>query len=226
MLNGKKILAVIPARGGSRRVPYKNLCLFRIGDDTKTLLEWAIETAKKSKYLDDLYVSTEDERIALAAEKAKASVIRRPHYLASDKSPTEAVLVHALYMNPGYDFAVILQPTSPLRTTEDIDRCIEVAVNLHGVNQHTGCVSYNLHDKRNGAVYVCNVEHFLEFLSFDAAHHYEMPNERSLDIDYSWDFKGHAESAMALVPVLGADDKILEEPSAEKLKELKKWGFK
>jgi len=172
---------VIPARGGSKRVPMKNVTLFRL----KPLVQWAIEHAEASKYIDKTIVSTEDENIARIAG---AYAFHRPAYLAEDRVPTEAVMVHALYAMPGYDYAVLLQPTSPLRLPEDIDRCIEIAVGQHNAKHLTGCVSYNEWGKRNGAVFVCNVEHFLQFLSFDAAHHYEMPNDRSLDINYAWDF--------------------------------------
>ena len=182
MLNNKRILGLIPARGGSRRVPFKNITLFR----GQPLIGWAMEHAEGSKYLDAWVVSTEDTAISI---HAKDHLLKRPAFLAEDKVPTEAVLVHALYTLPGYDYAVVLQPTSPLRTVEDIDRCIEIAVEKHGYGGATGCVSYNPMGKRNGAVYVAHVEHFLQMLSFDAAHHYEMPMERSLDIDYVWDFK-------------------------------------
>ena len=182
MLGDKRIFALIPARGGSKRVPFKNIMLFR----GKPLIRWAMEHAAGSKHIDHWVVSTEDADIAL---HAKDHLLRRPAFLAEDKVPTEAVLVHALYSLPGYDFAVLLQPTSPLRTVEDIDKCIEIAVEQHGAQNLTGCVSYSEYGKRNGAVFVCNVEHFLQFLSFDAAHHYTMPNERSLDINDPWDFK-------------------------------------
>ena len=182
MLDGNRILGLIPARGGSKRVPFKNVTMFR-GD---TLLGWAMKQGAASRYIDLLLVSTEDENISqLAGDKALA----RPEFLAGDKVPTEAVLVHALYAVKGFDFVVLLQPTSPLRTTEDIDNCIEIAVRQHGIAGLTGCVSYNEWGKRNGAVFVAHAEHFLQHLSFDAAHHYEMPNERSLDINYEWDFK-------------------------------------
>ena len=180
MLDGKSILCVIPARGGSRRLPFKNITLFR----GKGLIQWAIEHAEGSKYLDRIVVSTEDQAIALHAGEY---FLERPVFLAEDRVPTEAVLVHVLHQVPEYDFAVLLQPTSPLRTVEDIDRSIEIAVTQHGVSGLTGCVSYNEHGQRNGAVFVCNVQHFLQHLSFDAAHHYMMPNARSLDINYSWD---------------------------------------
>ena len=163
-------------------MPFKNITMFK----EKPLIQWAINHARGSKYLDHWVVSTEDDAIAA---HANGKVLSRPAFLAEDKVPTEAVIVHALYAIPGYDFAVVLQPTSPLRSVEDIDRCIEIAVTKDGVNGQTGCVSYNEFGKRNGSVYVCNVQHFLQFLSFDAAHHYEMPNERSLDIDYAWDFR-------------------------------------
>ena len=150
------------------------------------MILWTLEHAAASKYLDAYLVSTEDDAIAA---HANGKVLPRPAFLAEDKVPTEAVLVHALYALPGYDYAVLLQPTSPLRSVEDIDRCIEIAVQQDGASGLTGCVSYNEYGKRNGAVYVCNVQHFMQFLSFDAAHHYEMPNERSLDIDHSWQFQ-------------------------------------
>ena len=152
----------------------------------KALIQWALEHAAASKYLDHYVVSTEDAAIS---KHAGERILWRPEFLAEDKVPTEAVLVHALYALPGYDYAVLLQPTSPLRSVEDVDRCIEIAVQQDGASGLTGCVSYNEYGKRNGAVYVCNVKHFMQFLSFDAAHHYIMPNERSLDIDYVWDMK-------------------------------------
>ncbi len=182
MFEGRRILGLIPARGGSKRVPFKNLTMFR----GKALIMWTIEQATASKYIDRFVVSTEDDAIALHAGE---NLLRRPAFLAEDRVPTEAVVVHALYTIPGFDFCVVLQPTSPLRLVEDIDKCIEIAVKNHNREHITGCVSYNEYGKRNGAVFVCHVEHFLQHLSFDAAHHYQMPNERSLDIDYSWDFK-------------------------------------
>ena len=182
MLDGKRILGIIPARGGSKRVPFKNITMFR----GKPLIQWSMEHAKACEYLDSYIVSTEDAAIS---KHAGDHILWRPDWLAEDRVPTEAVVVHTLYALPGFDYAVVLQPTSPLRTVDDINRCIEIAISQDGVSGITGCVSYNEYGKRNGAVYVCNTRHFLQMLSFDAAHHYIMPNERSLDIDYEWDFK-------------------------------------
>ena len=184
MLNGKKILAVVPARGDSKRVPLKNLTLFKIGDEIDSLLGWAIRHAKECKYVDKVVITSDMQEIGV--EDRKAEWRERPTFLCGDKTPMEAVLTHILYCYGGYDYAVLLQPTSPLRIQKDIETCIEIAVNMDRRNDLTGCVSYNPYGKRNGAVYVVNIKHFLEFLSFDAAHHYEMPMERSLDIDYPW----------------------------------------
>ena len=151
-------------------------------------MEWAIDHALGSKYIDHWVVSTDDKHIAeVAISHGYPYFLERPAYLAEDNAPTEGVMAHALYTLRGYDYAVLLQPTSPLRESQDIDACIEIAVNKHGIDGYTGCVSYHDH-RRNGAVYVCHIEHFLKMLSFDASHHYQMPEERSLDIDHPWQF--------------------------------------
>jgi N-acylneuraminate cytidylyltransferase len=192
MLDEKKILAIIPARAGSKRVPLKNLTLYKVGNETDTLLGWAVKHAKASKYIDHTVISSDLPAQCHEGTYSEPEWLPRPAFLCGDRTPTEAVLTNVLYLCGGYDYAVLLQPTSPLRTAQDIDRCIEIAVKQNGVNGLTGCVSYNPSGKRNGAVYVVNVNHFLEFLSLDAAHHYEMPAERSLDIDYIWDFQAEA----------------------------------
>lgn len=182
MIAGKRVLGVIPARGGSKRVQFKNLTLYK----GKALIQWAMEHAAACKYLDHWVVSTECDAIAIHAGD---HLLRRPDFLATDRASTESVLAHALYALPDYDLAVIIQPTSPNRLALDIERCIEIAEAQDGKSLLHGCVSYNEFGKRNGAVYVANVRHFLSTLSLDAAHHYVMPNERSLDIDNLWDFQ-------------------------------------
>ena len=127
MYKGKKILAVIPARGGSKGVPRKNIK--DLGG--KPLIAWTIECAKKSKYLDRVIVSTEDNEIASVAQKWGAEVpFMRPKELAQDDTPGVMPVVHAVKMlaQEGYNYIVLLQVTSPFRMPKDIDSAIEKCV--------------------------------------------------------------------------------------------------
>lgn len=187
MIDNKSVLAIIPAREGSKRVPMKNLTLFR----GRPLIQWAIDHATESKYIDSILISSDSDAI-LEYGKQKSpkglSWHRRPEYLASDHASSEAVIVDVLSIcEPLPELFVLLQPTSPLRTAQDIDTCIERA------HAHSGaCISYNEYGKRNGAVYVCRSSSFLSTLRLDnhpwGADLYTMPNSRSLDIDYLQDF--------------------------------------
>lgn len=121
-----RIVGIIPARGGSRRIPLKNLALLR----GRPLIAYTIEAAKGSRTLDRLIVSTDHDGIAAAAVKFGAEVpFRRPAELAEDV-PMERVIQHAVRHIEEIDrapvsVAVTLQPTSPFRTPEDIDACVE-----------------------------------------------------------------------------------------------------
>ncbi|MBF0283185.1 MAG: acylneuraminate cytidylyltransferase family protein [Magnetococcales bacterium] len=118
-----KYLAVIPARGGSKGIPRKNLKPFC----GKPLLAWTIETALATPGLDQVIVSTEDAEIAEVARQYGADVpfLRPAKWAEDDVSATEALL-HALRMVQGcVQLAVLLQPTSPLRLPEDILACLE-----------------------------------------------------------------------------------------------------
>lgn len=162
MIDGKSVLAVIPARTGSKRCPHKNFRLFR----GRPLYEWSIDQAAASKYIDKVKVSFD---------------IDRPRELCTDTATNEDVLRHHLKEYP-HDIVVLLQPTSPLRTPADIDACIEHA--LLGP-----CVSYRENGSKNGAVYVATAEWIATHDFSDPNHfHYMMPNERSLDIDYEHQF--------------------------------------
>lgn len=114
------ILGVIPARGGSKGIPRKNIHPVA----GKPLLAWTVEAARSAKLLDRFVVSTEDEEIARAAKEHGADLLRRPAELSSDAASTLAVLQHALSQIPA-DTIVVLQPTSPVRDPGLIDRCIE-----------------------------------------------------------------------------------------------------
>ena len=170
MINGKTVLGVIPARGGSKRFPGKNVAPFR----GKPLVAWAMDTGLKSKYIDTLVCSSDDRGLAEIALCHICIFLDRPPELATDTATSEDVLRHALTFYPA-DIVVLLQPTSPLRTTGDIDTCIEMF--------HVKPVVSYCENKRNGAVYVCSSQH----IDFTDNIQYQMPPERSLDIDYPED---------------------------------------
>src|SRR3989344_9173826 len=130
MYNNKKILAVITARGGSKGIPRKNIK--DLGG--KPLIAWTIAAAKQSKYLDDCVLSTDDMEIAEVAKKYGCRVpFMRPAELATDQAKSIPVVQHTLNWlkeNEGqdFDFVMILQPTSPFRTSDDIDEAIKKAI--------------------------------------------------------------------------------------------------
>lgn len=122
-----KYLVVIPARGGSKGIPRKNI--FPLAG--KPLLEYAIECICDVQFDGDVVVSTDDELIAdVASRYNKVTVIRRPKEISGDTASTEAALIHALGImeeNTGqtYDAVITLQPTSPLRTSETIQKFLK-----------------------------------------------------------------------------------------------------
>lgn len=182
MINGQSVLAVIPARGGSKRAPQKNMKPYK----GKWLLGWTVEAARGSKYIDDLVLSSEDERLLEQGRKLGVTTLERPMWLATDRAMNEGVLVHTLYTHKWADWVVLLQPTSPNRIADDIDICIERA------QTGAGCVSYSEHGRRNGAVYVARSTELVAGVQFSQEidrNFYIMPNARSLDIDYMADFE-------------------------------------
>tara|TARA_B100000315_G_scaffold183127_1_gene172038 strand:+ start:183 stop:896 length:714 start_codon:yes stop_codon:yes gene_type:complete len=128
MINGQSILAIIPARRGSKRLPGKNIKI--LGD--KPLIAWTIEAAKNSQYIDHIIVSTDSDKIAKVAKNWGVAVpFERPSYLSTDEASSEDVIVHTLNWieeNEGilFDYFILLQPTSPLRQTKDIDQALEL----------------------------------------------------------------------------------------------------
>jgi CMP-N,N'-diacetyllegionaminic acid synthase len=118
-------IGVIPARGGSKGIPRKNLA--PIGGEP--LVARAVRIALEARLLDRLVVSTDNDEIAGIAAAAGAEVVRRPAELADDDAPTEAALIHALDSIDGPEptWTVTLEPTSPFRSAALIDRCIAFA---------------------------------------------------------------------------------------------------
>lgn len=213
-----KILAIIPARGGSKGVPRKNIRELA----GKPLIAWTIEEAKKSKYIDRLILSSEDDEIIEVAKQYGCEVpFKRPIELAQDDTPGIDPVLHAITQCPGYDYVVLLQPTSPLRTVEDIDGCIEKVFSYKA----PFCVSvtepakspywmYTLDNDKmkpllpqdtliarrqelpksyalNGAVYVAEINKLLKGKSFITKETvaFIMSQESSFDIDTLIDFK-------------------------------------
>ena len=129
-MDTNKVLAIIPARAGSKGIPSKNIKNIA----GKPLICWTIRQAVKNKLLDRVIVSTDSESIAQIAKEAGAEVpFKRPAEFAQDRSPTSDVVIHALkfYEAQGifYDMLAILEPTSPLRKPSDIDKGIEALRN-------------------------------------------------------------------------------------------------
>lgn len=217
MIRNKKVLGVIPARGGSKGLPRKNLRLA----GGKPLLAWTIEAAARSKYLDRFVLSSEDEEIIALARRLGCEVpFVRPAELAGDDVSAVDPVIHALREMPGYDYVVLLQPTTPLRTAEDIDGCIAICYEskagavISVVNPQKSpfwmlrkaedgfllpLISENFVRLQrqelpevflpNGAVYVSEREYLLNNRSFlaDRTLGYSMPRERSIDIDTEMD---------------------------------------
>jgi len=214
----KTFLAIIPARGGSKRLPRKNL-LDLCG---KPLIAWSIEAALKSKYISKVIVSSDDEEILNIAKEYKADFIKRPDELASDTATTFDALKHTLENVGKYDYVVLLQPTSPLRSEKHIDEAIELleeksadAIISVCEMEHSPLWSNILDEnldmsnflrdevlnkrsqdlpkyyRLNGAIYICKTEKLLENKGFFIKENifaFKMNKENSIDIDEEIDF--------------------------------------
>jgi CMP-N-acetylneuraminic acid synthetase len=119
-----KVLGLIPARGGSKAIPDKNI----VTVNGKPLIAYTILAAAEAKRLTRFIVSTDSERIAAVCLKLGSEVpFLRPTELARDDTPTLPVVLHALdYLKEAYDAVMILQPTSPLRSSDDIDSAVQM----------------------------------------------------------------------------------------------------
>lgn len=121
-----KVLCIIPARGGSKGIPKKNIINF-VG---QPLISHSITQSLKSKYITDVVVSSDSDEILKISETYGVIALKRPDEISTDTSSSESALIHTIEtLNGNYDYVVFLQATSPLRTTEDIDNCIETLIN-------------------------------------------------------------------------------------------------
>lgn len=130
MIRDNSVLAIILARGGSKRIKNKNIRLL----NGKPLIYWTIDSAKRSKYIDRLIVSTDSKDISDIARTFGAEVpFLRPKHLALDTTTSESALLHAVKWideneKKSYSYILLLQPTSPLRTTQHIDKALETLI--------------------------------------------------------------------------------------------------
>lgn len=136
MKNLPKILAIITARGGSKGLPKKNI----LNLAGKPLIAWTIEAAQQSRYIDKVILSSDDDEIISVAHDFKCEVpFRRPAELATDEASSVDVLFHAIEKVSGYDYVALLQPTSPLRTSSDIDSAFELMLSSKATSCSSVC---------------------------------------------------------------------------------------
>ena len=126
MIDGLSVVAIVTARGGSRGLPGKNI--LEIGG--RPLLAWSVLAARNSEYVDRICVTSDDDAIlGVARSFSDVDIITRPTELASDTAKVEDAILHAVTsLEDRFDLLVLLQPTSPLRTGEDIDGAIATCV--------------------------------------------------------------------------------------------------
>ncbi|WP_407370245.1 cytidylyltransferase domain-containing protein [Carnobacterium sp.] len=142
MFRGKKIIAIIPARSGSKGLKDKNIKLL----NGKSLIAYTIEAAKNAQIFDDIIVSTDSEKYAEIAKKYGASIpFLRPKSLASDTSASNDVIKFTINelekKNITYDYFMLLQPTSPLRNKDDIVNALELLFEKNGKSIVSVCES-------------------------------------------------------------------------------------
>lgn len=146
MIDGRKVLALITARGGSKGLPGKNVR--ELGGHP--LIAWSISAGLASELVDDLVVSTDSPEIASVAEKYGAQVpFMRPDALAGDTATSMDAVAHALswLRDAGreYDYLVLLEPTSPLREASDIDAALRRLVDSRSVSIVGVCRAETVH---------------------------------------------------------------------------------
>ncbi len=212
------VLALIPARGGSKGIPRKNIRNFH----GKPLIAWTIEAAKDATCISRVVVSTDDPEIAGISRSWGVDVpFLRPSVLANDETAGIEPVLHALAVLPHFDWVLLLQPTSPLRTAQDIEDIINLA-QVRGASSAVSVCQASTHPSwtylrddeghlipfdsipspprrqdlvpayaLNGALYLARSEWLLQRRSFVATETlgYVMPIERSVDIDSPLDWK-------------------------------------
>ena len=122
MINNNRVICVIPARKGSTRIKNKNIINFY----KKPLIYWSILSAKKSKYIDNIFVTSDDDKILKIAQKIGCSIVKRNKKLSNNIIMPDYAVVDVLKkFGKSYEIVVFLQPTAPLRRQDDIDNALK-----------------------------------------------------------------------------------------------------
>ncbi len=220
MYKDKTLLAIIPARSGSKGVTDKNikeLC-------GAPLLSYSIKQAHESKVVDYIYLSTDSKKYAETGKRFGAQVpFLRPESISTDKSLADEFIIHAIdsIMLDGksFDYFIVLQPTSPMRKAEDIEKAFKMAVDNALDSVVSVCAAehpiqyyntlnndlsmnnfipkvqnrqdYKKYYRVNGALYICTTKQYKENRSFygENSKAYIMDSNSSIDIDTEFDFK-------------------------------------
>lgn len=216
------IIAIVPARGGSKRLPRKNVLPLA----GKPLIQWTLDAAKASGVIDLIMVTSDDVEVLDIAEKANVKTIRRPDELAGDTATSMDAILHALSFLETEGITakriMLLQPTSPLRRAEDIRAAVEKMESTEANGVISVCEADHsplwcntldakgrmndflrpevvgkrsqdlpINYRINGAIYLAVAEKLIANKSFliDPCFSFEMPRERSIDIDVLFDLK-------------------------------------
>jgi CMP-N-acetylneuraminic acid synthetase len=216
MYSGLRILAVVPARGGSKGVLRKNIRLMA----GEPLINYTLKMAKRTALIDSLIVSTEDREIAQVSNRSGVNVIERPSELATDEASTELVLLHALdfLKETGltFDIILVLEPTSPMRSVETIEKAIRLcadnnAESVLAVKESKENIGFLVQQKfmpiipnaprrrqlrdpfyiECSTIYAAKVDYLLKNKSLVCDHWFALvvPEKEALDINTEDDFK-------------------------------------
>jgi len=164
-MNNKKILAIIPARGGSKGLLRKNVVLL----NGNPLIYYSIDAALKSNFIDSVVVSSDDEEILQTASGYGVDVLKRPHYISTDTASANQVILHVLeneeIKSQQYDLVILLQPTSPLRGVKHIDEAFNILSNKDSNSLISVCTP----DKSPYKSFILNEHGYLKGLINDEA---------------------------------------------------------
>lgn len=217
MILGKSVLGIIPARYGSKRLRLKNIRLV----NNKPLLAWTILSAKKSQYLDKIILSTESKKIVKIAKRYGCQVpfVRKKNLSSDTANSIEVILYTLKRLKKHFDYVMLLQPTSPLRLSSDIDGALKkiikskanslvsvykskkpnkflVRINNCGFVERVKKKQllkksgrYNYY--LNGMIYLVRFDFILKNKSFFSKNTipFNIPEKRSIDVDTEKDFK-------------------------------------